>query len=855
MSVTSSELETTKKFALHCGKGLKHACDFERVQLTVETEPPNLSLYKFKGVVHYTSYASESDTVGQEASEPVSQDNMLLRGTMLRNTKWALCIVVATGTDTKIVMNSGVTPTKKSRISSQLNLSILFNFGILFILCFISGLINGLFYHKKHNSFKAFEYKPYAGWSSAANGIVSFFAALILYQTLVPISFYVSIEIIRTVQAFFIFADAKMYYKKLDFSCTPKSWNISDDLGQIEYIFSDKTGTLTQNVMEFKKCTIAGKQYGITYTEAQQGMDKRNGINVVAKAEEMKHKIDTERLQMNDQLTPLNNDQYREGKLTFISNEYVSDTVNGHDPRRKAINEEFMKALALCHTVITETDHHGFLQFKAESPDEAALVQVARDVGIVFRERTSKGQLITMYDPEKPLLYETLDLIPFNSTRKRMSIIFKTPEGKIVLYCKGADNIIYERLDKHSDEQLLSQTAIHLGEFAQEGLRTLCIAYKEIDPVFFDDWHARYRKAMASVSDDRDAELDSIGEEIETGLTLIGGTAIEDKLQDGVPQSISLLRKAGIKLWVLTGDKVETAINIGFSCNLLDNSMELLVIQNSQDDDADENASAKDLVEKFLSEKFGMSGSPKEIEHAKGDHSVPTSDTAIIVDGFSLTTIFKDHDLTMKFLLLCKQCKSVLCCRVTPAQKADIVKMVKNTLNVMTLAIGDGANDVSMIQCANVGVGIAGEEGRQAVMSSDYAIGQFRYLTRLLLVHGKWDYKRLAEMVPCFFYKNVNFVMVLFFYGIFCNFDGTYMYEFTYLMCYNLFFTSVPIIIMAILDQDVSDVVSLAVPQLYRTGVLGTEWSQYKFFYYMLDDSGSVSMPPTFPSLPLICTS
>lgn len=193
------------------------------------------------------------------------------------------------------------------------------------------------------------------------------------------------------------------------------------------------------------------------------------------------------------------------------------------------------------------------------------------------------------------------------------------------------------------------------------------------------------------------------------------------------------------------------------------------------------------------------------------------------------------EEMRRKFLLLCKNCKAVLCCRVSPAQKAAVVKLVKNTLDVMTLAIGDGSNDVAMIQSADVGVGIAGEEGRQAVMCSDYAIGQFRYVTRLVLVHGKWCYKRLAEMIPQFFYKNVIFTLALFWYGVFNNFDGSYLFEYTFLTFYNLAFTSVPVILRAVFDQDVSDTVSMLVPQLYRVGILRQEWNQWKFVCYMLD--------------------
>ncbi len=193
-----------------------------------------------------------------------------------------------------------------------------------------------------------------------------------------------------------------------------------------------------------------------------------------------------------------------------------------------------------------------------------------------------------------------------------------------------------------------------------------------------------------------------------------------------------------------------------------------------------------------------------------------------------------DDELKQKFLLLCKQCKAVLCCRVSPSQKAAVVNMVRHGLNIMGLAIGDGANDVAMIQEADVGVGIAGEEGRQAVMSSDYAIGQFRFLQRLLLVHGRWSYRRLGECTANFFYKNLVWTFALFWYCCFNDFDGSYLFDYTYIILVNLAFTSLPVIFMGIFDQDVDDRVSLAVPQLYMRGIERKEWSQLKFWWVIL---------------------
>ena len=426
-----------------------------------------------------------------------------------------------------------------------------------------------------------------------------------------------------------------------------------------------------------------------------------------------------------------------------------------------------------------------------------------------------------------------------------MSCIIKLPpvdeksEPRALLICKGADSIVYSRLDPSlNDESLLEKTALHLEQYATEGLRTLCVAQREISWKEYKAWNEKYSVAAEALVD-REGELDKVSELIERDLILLGGTAIEDRLQDGVPDSIALLAEAGIKLWVLTGDKIETAINIGFSCNVLNTDMELLVIKSGGDDVAEmgntPEAIVMGLTTKYLSERFNMAGTEEDLESAKKDHDVPKSDFAVIIDGEALKIALTGPEMRRKFLLLCKNCKAVLCCRVSPSQKAAVVKLVKTSLDVMTLAIGDGSNDVAMIQSADIGVGIAGEEGRQAVMCSDFAIGQFRYLTRLLLVHGRWCYKRLAEMIPQFFYKNLIFTMALFWYGVHNDFDGSYLFEFTYLTFYNLAFTSVPVILMGVLDQDVSDKISMIVPELYRSGILRLDWNQTKFLWYMVD--------------------
>ncbi|KAI9641821.1 phospholipid transporting ATPase [Ciborinia camelliae] len=815
------------RHALRSGRSIKHARDCERTEFTIDSEAPHPNLYQYSAVARWTQYNGKGGD-GEDMVEPISINNLLLRGCNLRNTDWILGVVVFTGFDTKIMLNSGITPSKRSRIARELNWNVVYNFILLFTICFASGLIEGIIWGQGNNTIDLFEFGSIGG-SPALDGFITFWAALILFQNLVPISLYITIEIIKTCQAFFIYSDTEMYYEKLDYPCTPKSWNISDDLGQIEYIFSDKTGTLTQNVMEFKKASINGVPYGEAYTEAQAGMQKRQGIDVEKEGARAKQQIAAARAKMLVDVRKLHDNPYlHDDELTFIAPDFISDLAGENGKEQQDANYQFMLALALCHSVISETTPGDppKIEFRAQSPDEAALVATARDVGFTVLGNSPDGILLNIQGQDRE--YRVLNQLEFNSTRKRMSAIIRMPDNRIILFCKGADSIIYSRLKRGEQPELRRTTAEHLEMFAREGLRTLCIAQRELSEKEYQDWNREHELAAAAIQD-REDKLEAVSDMIERDLTLLGGTAIEDRLQEGVPDTIALLAEAGIKLWVLTGDKVETAINIGFSCNLLNNDMELIVFK-IEDEQV---STAEAELNKHLA-AFNLTGSDAELKAAKKNHEPPAPTHAIVIDGDSLKLVL-DDTLRQKFLLLCKECKSVLCCRVSPAQKAAVVAMVKGGLDVMTLSIGDGANDVAMIQEADVGVGIAGEEGRQAVMSSDYAIGQFRFLQRLVLVHGRWSYRRLGETIANFFYKNVVWTFTIFWYQILANFDMTYLYDYTYILLFNLAFTSVPVIFMGVLDQDVSDKVSLAVPQLYRRGIERKEWTQKKFWLYMID--------------------
>jgi phospholipid-translocating ATPase len=355
-----------------------------------------------------------------------------------------------------------------------------------------------------------------------------------------------------------------MYYEPYDAPCVPKTWNISDDLGQIEYIFSDKTGTLTQNIMEFQRCSIHGVAYGEGVTEAQRGAATREGRADTTSPEELAAKLASLKKEMISKLERAFKNRYMQpDKITFVSPKFADDVFDRSSEQRKHI-VAFFRALALCHGVLAEkpnADKRPFhLEYKAESPDEAALVAAARDVGFPFVGKSKDTlEIEVLGQVEK---YTLLKVLEFNSTRKRMSVIVRTPEGKLVLYCKGADSVIYERLVADHEAELKERTAKDMEVFANNGLRTLCIAYRNLTEEEYLTWSRTYDNATSSIKN-RDEEIIKAEALIEHSLTILGATALEDKLQEGVPEAIELLHKAGIKLWILTGDKLQTAIEIG----------------------------------------------------------------------------------------------------------------------------------------------------------------------------------------------------------------------------------------------------------------------------------------------------
>ncbi|KAK7137853.1 hypothetical protein R3I94_013485 [Phoxinus phoxinus] len=701
-----------------------------RLSGRMECESPNRHLYEFVGNIRLDGHSTL----------PLGPDQILPRGAQLRNTQWVHGIVVYTGHDTKLMQNSTRPPLKLSNVERITNFQILVLFGCLLAISLVCSIGQTIWKYQYGNDAWYMD----LNYGGAANFGLNFLTFIILFNNLIPISLLVTLEVIKFVQAFFINWDTDMLYEVTNTPAMARTSNLNEELGQVKYIFSDKTGTLTCNVMQFKKCTIAGVAYGHSTQSTEEA-----GFNDPSLLEN---------LQSNHPTAP--------------------------------VIKDFMTMMAICHTAVPErTDNK--ITYQAASPDEGALVRAAENLGFVFSGRTPDCVIVESLGVEEK--YELLHVLEFTSTRKRMSVIMRTPSGKIRLYCKGADTVIYERLADSSRYKDI--TLKHLEQFATEGLRTLCFAVVDISESSYQQWLEVYHRASTSLQN-RALKMEESYELIEKNLQLLGATAIEDKLQDKVPETIETLMKADIKIWILTGDKQETAINIGHSCKLLTKNMGMLVI----------NEDTLDGTRETLSHHCGILGDALHKEN----------DFALIIDGKTLKYALT-FGARQYFLDLALSCKAVICCRVSPLQKSEVVEMVKKQVKVITLAIGDGANDVGMIQTAHVGVGISGNEGLQAANSSDYSIAQFKYLKNLLLVHGAWNYNRVAKCILYCFYKNIVLYIIEIWFAFVNGFSGQILFERWCIGLYNVIFTALPPLTLGIFERSCRKENMLKYPELYKT--------------------------------------
>ena len=889
----------------------------ENVEIIVED--PNLDLYTFEGRI----------TVNGSEPAPLTNTEIIYRGSILRNTPEVYAMVIYSGEECKIRMNASKNPRIKApTLQSMVNKIVIFM--VVFVVAL--SLFNTIAYQIWRKGVEPKAWYLFAARVPFGHNLASF---IIMFNTLIPLSLYVSLEIVKLGQMW-LMGDVDMYDEASNTPFEARTSTINEELGQVSYIFSDKTGTLTENVMKFRNLSVAGMacfhEIGNEKpSDSETLMHQKPKPRSKGKKPLMmfpRKSLDSSGMLSGEATPRISTTTRRSSAAPNLGRSEITTTeviryIQQHPHSAFSKKASMMiLSLALCHTCLPERNNESEdIHYQASSPDELALVQAARELGYVAYDRQVSTLMLKTYPDgleAEPVFeaYEVLDVIEFSSKRKRMSAIVRFPDGRVCVVCKGADSVIMERLrlsavanqkvaeiekrvnerrsmevqdvlhrrssaidrqgsfarsprtsmarprqsfgrlpegrgdldswlsgrdneisspvestyytprqsaqmqrqslpmsnrsSLHShraleylvDENLaLNEAAVvercfqHIDDFATEGLRTLLYGYRFLEEEEYRSWKKLYQDATTSLVD-RTKKVEEAGELIEQHLELGGATAIEDKLQQGVPETIDRMRRANIKMWILTGDKRETAINIGHSCRLIKDYSSITILDHE-----------------IGNVEQGIAAAIVDINRGSVAHSV------IIIDGRTMGMLQEDLSLNTLFLDLAMIADSVICCRASPSQKAGLVHAIRSKVNKsVTLAIGDGANDIAMIQEAHVGIGITGKEGLQAARVADYSIAQFRFLNKLLLVHGRWNYVRTAKYTVGTFWKEMLFYLTQALYQRWNGYTGTSLYEQWSLSQFNTLFTSLPIIFLGIFEKDLSPSTLIAVPELYTKG-------------------------------------
>lgn len=840
---------------------------------------PNPNLYSFDGTLELSYIKS----TGQINYQPIAVDNsnVLLKGSILKNTPLVIAIVVYSGHNTKLMLNSKASRIKYSELEKLVSKVLFIILGFQFILCTAAAIAYQIFFEANIEDNR---YMPEEVYGYPADSVINYFTYLLLLNTMIPISLIITLEIVKIVQGLFISVDCLGYSHVRKEYIKAGSISLNEELGNVNFIFSDKTGTLTCNKMQFKYAIIGDRCYNIEANEDKQ-INEKEGLLIIESI----------------------------NKNNILMNETV---------------QEYFKLISLAHECAAH-EEQGVIEYTGASPDDVELVKTASKFGFAclpsthpymknikhsspHRSNTNSSNNELSFDG-KNRDFKVEIINEFTSQRKRMSIIcFEQPSlstsnnsseyepENYTVYIKGADSEIKKRLKKNLSTQeidQLSKSTQYISYFAGQGLRILMIAKKTITKLEYQDFIQKLNIANLDLLN-KAARVNSVVDEFEQEFDLVGATVVEDKLQDKVPETIMRLKLADIKVWMLTGDSVDTAKKIGLSCNLL-NAKEKIFEINGEKGDRLENFffdfekyileaninynmnkvnkhSSKNVLMDFNNVKANLDNihinnnkltvtnnnnenhsqinikniKINEINNNSNSQNNPDSSHRfnssfkktsnidkilsdkkflespeasfeIVVDRVALYYIFKKASTTRDFLKIASLANSVVCCRVSPMQKAQIVAEMKNfDKKAKTLAIGDGGNDVSMILEANIGIGVFGEEGMRAVQASDYAIGEFKILQRLLFFHGRINLFRISKLIYYFFYKNFFFTIAHFYFCYVCNASGQSIFEDWFITLYNLIYTALPVCVLACSDIDIrpedGELIEALNPFLYK---------------------------------------
>eukprot|EP00158_Paraphelidium_tribonemae_P008292 Partr_v1_DN28543_c0_g2_i7_m72678 putative ATPase class II type len=763
------ETDWKLRLAVSSTQSLPHDGNMFDLNGVLYADSPHKDIYTFVG--RFRRYVPGMSSLDQ--TEPLTVENTLWSNTIVASGT-ALGLVIYTGSETKAVMNTSHPSTKVGLFEMELN-------RLSKILCVV--LLSLAFSLIALNQFNGLWY-------------IYLIRFLIIFSSIIPISLRVNLDIGKTVYAFQIMRDRKIP------DTIVRTSTIPEELGRIEYLLSDKTGTLTKNDMELKKLHVGTMCYGLESVG------------------EITHYLEDTLINQRDV----------DAGTSRLPNASVAVPKFSRARDISSRLTEIVQALALCHNVtpVFEADNNstfsisgsnfeyarrGRVQYQASSPDEVAIVKWTELVGLILvsRDMTSMKLKFLNTDSSNSMLldYDILHVFPFTSETKRMGIIVRERHtNELVFYMKGAD-VVMAKIVQYND--WLDEEC---GNMAREGLRTLVIARKRLSEELYADFDDAYRRAKLDVVDRNASTQRVMTEYLEKDLELLGLTGVEDKLQDDVKSTLETLRNAGIRIWMLTGDKIETATNIAISSKLVARNQAIYQIQKLSTI-----MQAEDELDRLNNEP----------------------DCCLVIDGASLQ-LYLDH-LAVEFMQATVRLPAVVCCRCSPTQKAMTATLIKTYTKRRVCCIGDGGNDVSMIQAADVGVGIVGKEGKQASLAADFSVTQFSFLTRLLLWHGRNSYKRSAKLSQFVMHRGLIISVIQAVFSAIFYFVPIALYQGLVLVGYSTIYTMAPVFSL-VLDIDVSDDTALLYPELYKDLVKGRSLNLRTFFTMVLTSvyQGSVIM-------------
>ncbi|EGP84149.1 putative aminophospholipid-translocating P4-type ATPase [Zymoseptoria tritici IPO323] len=737
----------------------------EYTRLQVTAGKPDKKVNDFVGTIELgpKRHRLAEEISSTSVTSPLNIDNTAWANTVLASSTTVYALVVYTGSQTRAALSTSQSRSKTGLLELEIN-------NLVKILCVLTAALS--FILVALEGFKTHEGQKW---------YVDAMRFLILFSTIVPISLRVNLDLGKSMYASLIHRDQGIP------GTVVRTSTIPEDLGRIEYLLSDKTGTLTRNEMELKKIHVGTVSYGGDAMEEVSSYVK--------------------------QAFALS-DKAAQGTLFTPSAGFIA--AGGATRTRREIGlrvRDLVLALALCHNVTptTEEDEDGkpTISYQASSPDEIAIVQWTEHVGLRLSHRDRKRiSLQFTADERTAVRVEILNVFPFTSDSKRMGIIVrfirntnlsKDDEGEIVFYQKGADTVMTSIVA--ANDWLDEET----GNMAREGLRTLVVGRKVLSTQQYAAFSSAYAEASLSLSGRDAAMASAIKQHLENDLELLGVTGVEDKLQPHVKPSLELLRNAGIKIWMLTGDKIETARCVAISSKLVSRGQHIHTIANLKS-----RAAALDALSPLQSQ--------------------PNS--ALLIDGHSLNIYLSSPSHRETFVAAAVRLPAVIACRCSPTQKADVAHLIRAFTGKRIACIGDGGNDVSMIQAADVGVGIVGKEGKQASLAADFSITQFAHLTKLLVWHGRNSYKRSAKLAQFVIHRGLIISVCQTVFSIASSFTPIALYRDFLLVGYATVYTMMPVFSL-VLDRDVDEGLANLYPELYKEVTQGKSLSYRTFFIWL----------------------